>query len=158
MCEMLQQADGGGAAPREEEPPWEVVAGELRAMCSPVCPWGRALGIPTDRWTGPCPHPFRLAQWGRAAQLGESQDAPRSPRWPSPGTTASQELTNHTSSLGSPSAAALTPFLWVNHYPTGALFLAEFLLAQFFWLLIISDFLNCSKNRTKKSVCWLHHL
>lgn len=55
-------------------------------------------------------------------------------------------------------AAALTPFLWVNHYPTGALFLAEFLLAQFFWFLITSNFLNCCKNRTKKSLCRLHHL
>ena len=43
----------------QEQPPWEVVAGGLRAACSPVCPWGRVLGIPMDRWTGPHPHRFQ---------------------------------------------------------------------------------------------------
>lgn len=48
----------------QEQPPWEVVAGGLRAACSPVCPRGRVLGIPMDRWTGPRPHRFQVSTVG----------------------------------------------------------------------------------------------
>ena len=149
VYEVLQQAGGGGVAlcKSSRRGRWLLGGYVPRVhLCAP------GAGCWASPWTGgrvPIPTAFRLAQWGGAPQLGESWD-PQEPALPQPWYHRSPVTREPRLAAGKPlPATALTPFLRVNHHPVGALFLAEFSLAQTFWLLIISNFLNCCKDRTK---------